>query len=166
MHRFFKLALGAALLAGCGGGTNEAREDNIEDTAARYGLDVEVNLDESGETDQVVINQGGGQVGQGLNLPDGFPGDIDFPIAWNVMAASSPMPNGYSIQALTESSTGDIVAELRERLAAKGWTETAFQAPTPQMSQIGFEKDERMANFNILENGETRAVQLVTMPKP
>lgn len=161
------MCVAAILLASCGGSdSNEAREKQIEDTAAKYGVDVDVTLDEDGETDQIVINQGGAQVGQGLDLPSGFPDDISLPTAWNVMAASSPMPNGYSIQALSDSSASEIMGELRSRLTAEGWVETAADTPTPQMSRISFEKDDRMANFNILENGETRAVQLLTMPTP
>lgn len=161
------ISIAALFLASCGGSdSNEAREKQMEDTAARYGVDVDVTLDEDGETEQIVINQGGAQVGQGLDLPSGFPDDIDLPESWNVMAASAPMPNGYSIQALSDSPASEIMDELRSRLTAEGWIETAADTPTPQMSRISFEKDDRMANFNILENGETRAVQLLTMPTP
>lgn len=161
------ISIAALILASCGGNdSNEAREKKMEDTAARYGVDVDVSLDEDGETEQVVINQGGGQVGQGLNLPPGFPNDITLPETWNIMAASAPMPNGYSIQALSDRSAAEIMDELRSRLTAEGWVETVADSPTSQMSRISFEKDDRMANFNILENGETRAVQLLTMPTP
>lgn len=161
------ISIVAIFLASCGGSdSNEAREKQIEDTAAKYGVDVDVTLDTDGETERIVINQGGAQIGQGLDLPSGFPDDIKLPGSWNIMAASAPMPNGYSIQALSDNSASEVMEELRSRMIAEGWVETAADTPTPHMSRISFEKDDRMANFNILENGETRAVQLLTTPKP
>lgn len=166
LHKISLIIAAAALLTGCGGGSDDAREQKLEDIAARHGIDADVTLDASGEIEKVVINQGGSQVGQGLDLPDGFPDDISLPGDWNVMAASAPMPNGYSIQALSKDDAPTIIEGLRSRLGADGWAETVADTPTPHMSRIAFEKDDRMANFNIIENGETRAVQLLTMPKP
>lgn len=170
MKHLFKASLvgaSAILLAGCGGGdSNDAREKQMEDAAARQGIDADVTLDEKGEPAKIEIKQGGGTVGQGLDLPSGFPDDINLPGDWNVIAVTAPMPNAHSIQALSPETTEALLEDIRARLSGQGWTETAADSPTPAMSRIGFEKEGRMANFNIIENGETRAVQLVTMPKP
>lgn len=170
MKRFSNTALiaGAAImLASCGGSdSNETRERQMEEAAARHGIDADVTLDSSGETEKIVINAGGGQVGQGLDLPADFPSDVNLPSDWNIIAAAAPLPNAHSIQALSDKSTEDVVEDIRSSLSAEGWTETASDSPTPQMARINFEKEDRMANFNIIANGETRAVQVVTMPKP
>lgn len=155
------------LVAGCGGGdTKESREKAIEDAAARHGFDADVTVGDDGEPEKIVINQGGGQVGQNLDLPSGFPDDIKLPDDLSIMAASSPLPNGHSIQALSPRGVEETLANVRTKMSGEGWVEVATDSLTPQMSRINFEKDDRMANFNIIANGETSAVQLLTMPKP
>ena len=161
------IALASGLLAACGGSdSNSTREQAMADSAAAHGIDADVTLNDDGETEKVVINAGGGQVGKNLDLPAGFPEDISLPAGWDIMSSSSPLPGSFNLQALSPDSAADILDTLRTRLTADGWTETASDSPTPAMSRINFEKDDRMANFNIIENGETRAVQILTMPKP
>lgn len=155
-----------ALLSACGGDT-DSREAAIEKEAKKHGVDADVTVDKNGDLETVAIKHGNAVVGQQLNLPDGFPAEIQLPSDWN-MIASSPVPNidGFSVQALSEDDADTIVSTLRAALSADGWTETEADAPTPQMNRINFEKDDRMANFNIIANGETNAIQLMTMKRP
>ena len=156
----------AALLSACGG-DSDSREAAIEKEAKKHGVDADVSVDKNGDVETIAIKSGNTVVGQNLNLPEGFPGDIRLPSDWN-MIASAPVPNlsGFSVQALSEDDADTIVSSLRKTMTGDGWTETAADAPTPQMSRINFEKGDRMANFNIIANGDTNAVQLMTMKKP
>ncbi len=138
----------------------------MEDAAARHGIDADVSLNGEGETEQIVINAGGGQVGRNLDLPSGFPDDIELPAAWDIIATGSPLPGSHSVQALSESSKEDIISNIRDRLTADGWTVMDSDSSMPHMARISLEKDDRMASFSVMENGDTRAVQILTMPKP
>ncbi len=155
-----------ALLSACGG-ESENREAAIEKEAKKYGIDADVTVDEKGDVKTVAIKRGNAVVGQHLSVPAEFPDDIKLPANWN-MIASAPVPNlnGFSVQALSEDDAETILTNLRGSMSADGWTETVADQPTPQMSRINFEKDDRMANFNIIANGDTNAVQLMTMSKP
>lgn len=83
------IALASGLLAACSG-SDSTREQAMEDAAADHGIDADVTLSDDGETEKVVINAGGGQVGMNLDLPDGFPDDISLPDGWDIMSSSSP----------------------------------------------------------------------------
>ncbi len=164
------LAASATALAACGGGDNskEAQEKRIEETAKKYGVNADVTLDKDSEVDKVVINNGLGQYGQGLDLPSGFPQDVALPAGANIMAATNVpgQKNAFSIQALSNDDADTIINSVTSQMETSGWTKSASDQPTPQMRRIGFEKDDRMANFVITANGETNMVQLVTMTKP
>jgi len=55
------VALATGLMAACGGGdSNRSQEKAMEDAAARHGIDADVSLNGEGETEQIVINAGGG----------------------------------------------------------------------------------------------------------
>ncbi|MCA8900521.1 MAG: hypothetical protein KDA53_04665 [Hyphomonas sp.] len=157
----------AGMISACGGSNSDSsREKAMEAAAAQHGINADVTLNEDGEVDQVVVSNGFGQAGKNLNLPVGFPDDIDLPDDWEIIGASAPMPGSHSLQLLSKDTAEEIVADLRTRMTAEGWSEAAFATPAPSMTQLNFEKDARMTNFNIIQNGETRAVQLLTMPKP
>ena len=155
------------LISACGGNNSvEDRERAMEDLAAKHGIDVDVDLSETGETKQVVMNTAGGQVGSGLELPAGFPNDVIVPSDWNIMAASAPMPQNYMVQAIAEDDLSAVLETLREEMSELGWTEAETAQMTPQMSRISFEKGDRLTGYTITQNGETQLVQVVSMPKP
>ena len=167
------MTLGAAfaVLAACGpsDSSNEATERAMENAAARHGVDADVELDSSGDVKSVVINNGvGGKVGANLELPADFPDDIFVPETWNILM-TSPVPGqsqGFSMQALSSGSQQEIAAEIRENMTSNAWSETGTNAPVPHMLGIQFEKDARLASFNIVENGDTFMIQMSTMEKP
>lgn len=155
------------LISACGGSDSvEDRESAMEDLAARHGVDVDVELSETGETKKVVVNAAGGQVGSGLELPSGFPTDVIVPSDWNIMAASSPMPQNYMVQALTEEDFAAVLEAVRHEMSQAGWKEAETAQMTPQMSRVSFEKGERLTAYTVTQNGETQLVQVVSMPKP
>ncbi|MEO1136458.1 MAG: hypothetical protein AAFW68_07595 [Pseudomonadota bacterium] len=152
-------------LGACGGG-NEAREQEIEREAARHGVDADVELNERGEVETVEIKGlGGTSVGSNLDLPADFPADVPVPADWSIMA-TTPAPGGYMVQALSGDDAQSIVDVMRASLSANGWAETSADTPTPQMRRIGFNKDDRMTNVIVTENGETHAVQIITIKTP
>lgn len=166
-----KMKLAFAAMAGlaisaCGGGSDEAREKQIEAEAAKHGIDADVELDENGEVKSVTVNNGmGAVVGKNLSLPDGFPSDVPVPDSWSIMS-TSPVPNGFMVSAMTDGSTDDVFAALRKSLTAKGWTEETTDQPNPMMSRINFVKDDRMTNATLIAGGPQLTVQFVTMKKP
>jgi hypothetical protein len=153
-------------LGGCGGGDElQSRELAMERQAQRFGIDAEVQLDESGEVDQVAVQTLGGMAGQNLDLPESFPEDVSLNPEWNITSVAPVPTGGFLVQALAQESMADIVAGARTRLTATGWTETEF-ADGAQMTRLSFEKDARMTSLNLISNGAQVVVQLATMPKP
>ncbi|RFB04534.1 hypothetical protein [Parvularcula marina] len=156
----------ATLLAACGGG-DEAREAQIEKAAKRSGVDADVELDSSGEITKVEIKNGDQRVGQGLKLPSGFPDDVSIPDGWNVIHTTPAAQDGFMVQAMTGDSVENVLSSIRTNLQSAGWNEVAFAEPAPTMKQLGFEKDGRMTNVNLIIPGDGNvSVQLITMPKP
>lgn len=172
MKKIFKTPIvgvaSAVLLVACGGGDDGAKtkEKNIEDAAKAHGIDLDATVDAKGDTEQLEIKQGAGRIGKNLNLPADFPEDVFISPDWNVMGTTPVPSGGYSIQSLSGDEADVIVKLVREKMIAEGWNEISADSPMPQMSRIGFEKDDRMASFNIMENGAMRMVQMVTMTKP
>ena len=155
-----------ALLAACGDDSSDRAEQTekaIEEAAKDQGIDLDATLNEDGEIEKIEMESGGSTVGQNLDLPDGFPEDVFISSGWNIMS-TSPTPGGFMVQSLTSQDSKSIVDEVREKMTGDGWAITA-EAVTP-LTQIGFEKDDRMTNFNVIPNGDTNAVQVVTMKKP
>lgn len=163
--------LGAVLLGmlvvGCGDSENETREAEIEALAERHGVNVDVTLDAEGNVDSVTTNSGHARVGNNLSLPDGFPDDVPIADSWNVMSVSQVPQGGYMLQAMGDATQEAVVADLRAAMEGEGWSEKGFTQPAVHMSQLAFEKDDRMANVNIMQMGEAQlTIQLLTMDKP
>ncbi|MEO0398376.1 MAG: hypothetical protein AAF224_03010 [Pseudomonadota bacterium] len=157
--------IAAGLLAACDGGSTAEREAKIEREAAKYGVDADVTLDDDGEVKSVTLKNGATTVGSDIALPDGFPKDIPIPASWNVMM-TAPVGEGYSLQALSDDSADGIVAAVRSGMEANGWTEKEGRQAAAMMRQLGFEKNDRLATFNVIPNGAGHAVQMATMKKP
>ncbi len=156
----------ALLLAACGGDNAETREAKMEKEAKKHGIDADVSLDDDGNVETVEIKTGSGTVGRNLNLPDGFPSDVVLADSWQIMSVA-PAAGGYMVQALSSDSVDAVVSEIRSSFTDNGWTEVAFEQTAPNMSRIGFEKDDRMTNANIINSGGPQlAVQILTMKKP
>ncbi len=154
------------LLAACGGG-NDAKEQKIEDYAAQHGVDADVELDAKGEVKSVTVNNGmGAMVGDNLDLPDGFPGDIHVSDNWSVMSTSRIPQSGFIVTAMTGASVEDTASEIREKMIANGWAVENEDQPNEMMTQMGFTKDNRVANFNLLNTGGRLNIQLSTMTRP
>lgn len=159
--------LAAFAVTACGGSADsDKREAEIEAYAAAHGVNADVDVDASGEVSNVTIKQGGGTIGNDLDLPDDFPADVKLPSDWAVQSLS-PVPNGFMLTGMVDDDVEGVSAAIREALTTEGWTETAADAPSPIMSRINFEKGTRMTNVNIMNTGgEKLSVQLMTMEKP
>ena len=162
-------ATAAAVFAitACGGSSDtDKRETEIENYAAAHGVDADVDVDASGEVSNVTIRQGGGLVGNNLDLPADFPADVKLPSDWAIQSVS-PVPSGYMLTGMVDDTVEGVSSAAREALTSEGWTEVAADQPSPIMSRINFEKDTRMTNLNIMDTGgEKLSVQLMTMEKP
>ena len=162
------LILGAAaLLVACGGGNNETREKQMEKVAKDHGVDADVKLDKNGEVEKVEIKKGKARVGTNLDLPDGFPKDVPVSADWKVISSTPVADGGFMIQAMSMEDVETVLPALREAMTDAGWTETQFSEAAPTMTQISFEKDDRMTNVNLIIPGSSHiTLQLTTMKKP
>lgn len=165
------MAAGAGMavfaLGACGGpSSDEARERQIEEYAAQYGVDADVEI-ENGEV-STTINTGGGQVGSDLDLPAGFPDDVAvFPeLTIHAAMATPGQVQGYMIQAQTESAVSDIVDFYAREMANAGWEPVEPEATAPTMERLGFKKGERLTTVVIIDTGAMKTVQLSTMVMP
>lgn len=170
MHRAIRIAISSAMvclmLVACGGNDNDAREKQMEEMARDHGIDADVSMDEDGEVSSVTIKgMGNSQVGTNLKLPEGFPEDVPIADDWSIIAVT-PAPGGYSVSAMTDSSIEEALDAARDLLASEGWTETRAAQNNPMMVQAGFSKDQRMTNLNLIDTGDNRTIQLITMQRP
>ena len=156
----------AVFAASCGGGGDESRERQMENELKKRGIDADVELNNEGGAETVEITRGDQRVGNDLALPADFPDDVAVSDDWAVIHTGPAPQGGYMLQATAPKDRDGLLAMLRKEMTGDGWTEAGFAEPAPQMTQIGFEKDGRMANYNLIDNGETFMVQLVTMVKP
>lgn len=167
MHKLAQLflCLGVAtLLTACGDDSSDRAEQTekaIEDAGKDLGFDLDATVNEEGEVEKVEINRGDSVVGQNLDLPAGFPEDVFVSSDWNIMSVSPAPGGGFMVQSLAPQDGKTIIEELRGQMTGQGWS-VAAEAETP-FPRINFEKDNRVANFNIIPNGESNAVQLMTM---
>ena len=170
MNMFLRLvtATGVVLvLSACGADEQAARETRLEEQAAGMGVDADVTVDESGDVTFALVNSQFGTVGQNLELPAGFPGDLPVDERWNIMSIAQVPPAGHLLQAMTDQNVETVVANLRASLSSQGWEEASFNQPAPSMTTLNFSKDNRMANVNITDSGSQQlSVQLLTMQKP
>lgn len=163
------LPLIALAITACGGASDNpaSKEAALETAAAKHGVDLDATVRADGTTEKLAIKQGIGTVGQNLDLPADFPEDVYVSARWNVIAKSPVPPSGgYSLQSLSSEDIEDIASDIRSRMTAQGWTEIDAPEQSGPLTRVGFEKGSRIASFNIIPNGETNAIQLVTMMKP
>ena len=162
-------ALMCMLVAACGGSQSEqAREDAIEDLAAQYGVDADVELDEDGNVEQLTIDRSVGgmqaQLGQNLDLPADFPADVPIYPGLSIHSVSA-VPQGHMVQGTTEDDRQAVVDFLRERLLADGWTEAESNEVGP-MLQMRFEKGSRITGIMLMPGNPGVVVQLSALTLP
>ncbi len=156
------------LLGACGGnGDADSYARELEAQAQKHGIDADVTVNEAGDVDSVTVNtQGGGQVGQNLALPEGFPDDVPIAPNWSIMSVSPVPQGGYMVQAMTPEDIDTVLATARQGFTAAGWSEASASQASPQMSRVGFEKGTRISSVNLIDGGAQLAVQIVTLEKP
>lgn len=168
MNRIFRplgmLCLAAGLLAGCGdNATQNTEADQIEDYAAAHGVDADVRTDADGRVDSVAINQGGGQVGSNLDVPDGFPSDIPLYPGLNLYGASAVPGGGFSLAALSDDDVDTISAWYASRMTQGGWTASDAPQGMPGQSGLIFEKGNRRVMVTLTPGSSGTTMSLVTL---
>lgn len=156
-----------ALLAACGGegGSSATREQELEDYAAGFGANVEVDVDRDGETRTVTIQgPGGAQGGANLAVPAGFPEDVALYPNLNIVA-TAPLPGGgFTLQGHAAGAELAAVAQFySEQMADEGWTDRSAAGAAPSMASLAFEKSGRTASVNLIA-GQGVTVQIMVMP--
>ncbi|WP_417492344.1 hypothetical protein [Maricaulis sp.] len=161
------LCLAAGLMAGCGdSGTQSAQStqaDQIEDYAAAHGVDADVRTAPDGEVESVAIDQGMGQVGMNLDLPDGFPGDIPLYPGLNIYGASTIPGNGHSIAAMSEAEAGTVASWYSAQMPSEGWSEADAPQGVPGQTAMIFEKDNRRVMLTLTPGASGTTMSLVTL---
>ncbi len=155
--------LALAMLAGCGqSGSSETRERELENYAAQYGVNADVTVDENGEVSSVTVNSpSGGVAGSNLELPSGFPADVVLHPSENIYSVTPVPGGGYSIAALSDASIADLSAWHRREMQQRGWSEQPGGG-----GPLAFMKNGRLASINFTPNGDSVAVQIMTMTIP
>lgn len=126
----------ALLVVACGGGdeSQEAREKQMEDYAARYGVNADVELQGEGADEKAVlkVNQPGmnARVGNDIGVPDDFPDDVAVYSGLTILSASK-LPNAYMLTAQATDEPDAIVDFFRREMKAKGWTEQPASSVPP-----------------------------------
>ncbi|MEZ5488888.1 MAG: hypothetical protein R3F50_01045 [Gammaproteobacteria bacterium] len=157
----------AAFLAGCGENvptSQEAQEQELENYAAQFGADIDVDM--SRGTPQVSFNQNLGNgtvlVGNNLNLPADFPDDVAMFPDIQILSVNT-MPLGYMVQAQVAASHDDITAFYAARMVADGWTDTTSDVQSPAMRSLTFEKADRRAAVNLLPTQPNTTLQITVL---
>ena len=151
----------------CGGDANqtaENRNEQMEDYAARYGVDVDVEGE--GEDQRIVVNQPGaaGQAGRNLELPEDFPEDVPTYPGWSIHSSASTGP-GLTIGAMVPADVEAVASFYEERLPAEGWTAQDV-SETPAMRILRFSKDARVLAVMIAESQDQSSLQLTIATIP
>ena len=130
-------------LASCGGGgSEEARERQMEQMARSQGIEADVELDDNGSA-QVTIN--GATVGTNMGVPDDFPEDVFVDPSWNVTGVNS-LPGGLKmVQAMTDANADTVIGAVEQAMIAYGWEPSVASKTKGPMASAQFEKDGRMA---------------------
>jgi hypothetical protein len=175
MHTNLKILLASMLaafvLAGCGGNgptTQAEREQQLEDYAASFGVNVDVELDDASGDATVTINTGvpgvTSQTGTNVAVPDGFPGDIAIHPDMRILSANA-MPQGYMIQGQVAATPDEIADFYIERMTADGWTDASSRMQPPTMRSLNFEKGNRMTGVNLLPGNPNTTVQVTALTR-
>ncbi len=122
------VATGGSVTA-CGGGTDEAIEQQIENET---GLDTQVDSDNG----TITASQDGTSVtvGEEADLPDGWP-DLPTPDGGEIISSTSSDKNGRSIQIVTFKVEGDAAGaakSLADQLEEAGYTLDGSAVSGPQ----------------------------------
>jgi len=147
----------------------EARERQIERTAARQGVDIDVELDDSAESaDTVTVNHDvagyTGQYGSSIALPEGFPDDIPVPEGLTLFA-NSKIPGGFMLQGRSSQDSEALKAFFTEAAVEAGWQAGQSGVAGP-IHQLQFDSGNRKLGVTITETGNERIVQISTMEMP
>lgn len=147
----------------------EARERQIEEIAARQGVDLDVELDDSGESaDTVTVNHGvtgyTGQYGSNVALPEGFPDDIPLPEGLTLFA-NSKIPGGFMIQGRSEQEAEALKEFFNQAATEAGWQAGQSGVAGP-VHQLQFDSGNRKLGVNITDGGSERLVQISMMELP
>ncbi len=147
----------------------EARERQLEQIARRHGVEVDVELDDSGQSvDRLTINHSvaghTGQYGSNVALPEGFPDDVPVPEGLAIFA-NSKVPHGYMIQGRSSEDAARLQAFFNEAAVAAGWQPGPSSATGP-IQQLQFDLGRRKLGVTITETGTERLVQISTIEMP
>lgn len=167
--RHTSLALLLAFSAACGGDANQTadeRAEQMEDYAARHGVDVDVEGD--GDDQQIIVNQGvpgtTARAGKNLDLPEDFPDDVPTYPGWSIHSTAAMGP-GTTLGAMVPDDVETVASFYREQLANEGWTEQGGNE-LPTMRILRFSKGNRVLGVTIAEGEDESTLQLTIATIP
>lgn len=157
------LVVAGCALAACGGGSEQARERELEDYARSYGVDADVKVDKDGEVRSVTINQGTGQVGKNLSLPDNFPEDV--PIYEGIsLHAATPIPGGgISLSGIADSNLDDVAGFYATKMVELGWDDQSPPQSAPSQKTLRFVKGARNTMITLMPANPGTSVSVMVM---
>lgn len=148
----------ALVLSACGRSEEKAAEMLAEEALeANSGQDVDVDIEDDGQTVTIQTEQGTIKQSSGDNvaLPADFPQDITLPDDYKVMSVMTMGPVTSVVMEVPESPAA-VFAAIKSDEAGQGWKET-LSMQGADGSMLGFEKGNRslLVNLGKSETGGT-----------
>jgi len=158
------LTAAGAMLTACGENAKQSQEeDKLEDYARAHGVDADVEVGEDGEVRSVTINQGAGQAGSNLALPEDFPDDV--PVYESLkLHAVTPVPGGgMSLSGVADSDPEEVARFYSEKMVEHGWTDASPPQAAPSQRTLRFTKGSRNAMITLMPANPGTSVSLTIM---
>jgi hypothetical protein len=154
----------SAFAFGCGSaGDGADRAERMEDYAASFGVDVDVDVDEeTGEASTTIAHAGGVVGGSDVPAPEGFPADVALYPDLNVFS-SATVPGGHMLQGVTADDPDEVASFYTREMTDQGWKDESPSSHSPVMRTLRFTKGTREASVNLLPTGDKTAVQITSM---
>ena len=138
------------VLSACGQSEEKAAETLAEKALeANTGQDVDVDIDEDGQTVTIQTDQGTIKQSSGDNvaLPDDFPSDVALPDDYKLMSVMT-MGQVTSVVMQSPGTLSDLFKHFKTGQADQGWKETLSMQGSDG-SMLGFEKGDRSLLVNL-----------------
>jgi len=161
------IILGPTLLSACGPSDNSAEAERVEAYAAKHGIEVDVEVGNSGEEKVVMernLGTGVGQYGSNLDVPDDFPDDFPVHPGMNIHSVAD-MGVGKTIQAQVNKDADAIAEFYIEELEENGWTREAAESPVSALQALRFTNNGRVANLTLMPGGQGKTVVQIVVLK-
>jgi hypothetical protein len=158
------LAVLAVILTGCGNSVAQKASEKALENAIEKETGGQAKVDINNNNYKVESKDGKIEVGQNVNLPDGFPKDV-YVIGGNIISAfSEPTKESFTVSIEISMNLSEAAALYQEKLKGDGWQITGNMSYGDITSVIA-EKADRTATVMISKSSDKTTVVLNTGKK-